>query len=78
LIVSGEEALGLPGGLEAHHDALAPPSWLMAVLRTIVQAFMLSMFDTRHDLSLGRAVAREFVGYHHTRRDALLLEQLAQ
>src|SRR3954471_8553948 len=36
------------------------------------------MLDTGHDLSLGRTVAREFVGDHHARCDALLLEQLTQ
>src|SRR5919112_1649624 len=39
---------------------------------------MLPMLDTRHDLSFGRAVAGEFVGDHHARCNALLLEQLAQ
>src|SRR5215213_7076186 len=39
---------------------------------------MLPMLDTRYDLSFGRAVAREFVGDHHARSDALLPEQLAQ
>ena len=36
------------------------------------------MHDTRHDLSFCGTVAREFVGDHHARCDALLLEQLAQ
>lgn len=39
---------------------------------------MLPMFDVRHDLSLARAVARDFIRDHHTRRDALPLGQLAQ
>src|SRR4051812_10208110 len=39
---------------------------------------MLPMLNTRYDLSFGRAVAREFVGDHHARCDALLLEQLPQ
>lgn len=50
----------------------------MAAFRSIAQASMLSMLAPRHDLSLGHAVAREFVGVHHARYDALLLEQLAQ
>jgi hypothetical protein len=37
LIVSREEALRLPGRLEALHDALASAGWLMRVLRAIVQ-----------------------------------------
>ncbi len=50
----------------------------MAVLGSIVQTLMLPMLDTRHDLSLGRAVAGEFIGDHYPWNDALLLEQLAQ
>ena len=36
------------------------------------------MFNTRHDLSFGCAVAGEFVRDHHTRCYALLLKQLSQ
>src|SRR5215207_4760045 len=36
------------------------------------------MLDTGHDLSFCGSVACEFVGDHHPRRDALLLEQLSQ
>jgi hypothetical protein len=50
----------------------------MAVLRTIVQASVLSMLDTRHDLSLGCTVAGQLVRDPHTRSDALLLKKLAQ
>jgi hypothetical protein len=50
----------------------------MTVLGSIVRTTMLSVLDTRHDLSLGRAVARELIGDHHARSSALLLEQLAQ
>ena len=50
----------------------------MAVFRMIVQSLMLPMLDTGHDLSFCGTVAREFVGDHHARCDALLLEQLAQ
>jgi len=39
---------------------------------------MLPMLDIRHDLSLSRAIAREFVGDHHARSLALLLEEFAQ
>lgn len=50
----------------------------MAVLGSIIQPSMLAMLDAGHDRSLGRAVAREFVGDHHARCYALLLEQLPQ
>ena len=50
----------------------------MAVLGSIVQAFMLSVLDTGHDLPLGRAVASQFVRDHHAWCHALLLEQLPQ
>jgi hypothetical protein len=39
---------------------------------------MPAMFENRHDLSLSRTVAREFVSDQHTWRPALLLEQLQQ
>jgi hypothetical protein len=54
LIMNREEALGLTGRPEALHNALASSGGLMAVLGSIVQAPMLPMLDTRHDLSLGR------------------------
>jgi len=50
----------------------------MTVLRAIVQAPVLPMFDTRHDLSFGRTVAGQFVCDHHAWSGALLLEQLSQ
>jgi hypothetical protein len=48
----------------------------MSVLPRIVQAPMLTMFDTRHDLSPGSAVAGEFVGDHHARSGARFLSSL--
>src|SRR5215213_4315390 len=50
----------------------------MAVLGAIVQALVLPMLDTGHHSPLCGTVAREFVGDHHARCDALLLEQLTQ
>jgi hypothetical protein len=78
LVMNREKALGLAGGLEALHDALASSGRLMAVLRTIVQASVLSMLDTRHDLSLGCTVAGQLVRDHHARCSVLLLKKLAQ
>ena len=50
----------------------------MAVLGTIVQTFMLSVFNTGHHDPLRGGIARQLIGDHHTRCDALLLEQLAE
>src|SRR4051812_4175478 len=78
LIVNREKALGLPGGLEPLHDALAPLSRLMRILGAIVHALMLPMLNARHDHSLRGGRAGQFIGEHHTRCLAMLLEQLAQ
>jgi hypothetical protein len=50
----------------------------MTVLRAIVQAPVLPMFDTRHDLSLGHTIAGQLIRDHHARRHTLLLEQPPQ
>lgn len=49
----------------------------MGILRPIVQAFMRTVFDPRHDLSLCSVVRPKLVGDHHARRAALALQQLA-
>jgi hypothetical protein len=46
----------------------------MAVLGTIVQAFMLSVFDTGYDNLLCGSVASQFVCNYHSRYHALLLK----
>ena len=51
---------------------------LMAVLGTIVQTFMLPMLHARHHSSFRSGIAGQFVGDHHARCLAMLLEQLAQ
>ena len=38
----------------------------MGILRPVIQAFMRTVFDARHDVAFGRAVGSEFVGDHHT------------
>src|SRR3954447_25971362 len=73
LIVSGEEALGLAGRLEALHLPLPSSGRLMGILRPVVQAFMSSMLDPRHDLLLCGPVARQLVCDHNTGRAHLLL-----
>jgi hypothetical protein len=53
LVMNGEEALGLPGRLEALHDALSSPRWLVRILRPIVEPLVLTVFDSRHDFARG-------------------------
>jgi hypothetical protein len=50
----------------------------MAVLRTIIQAPVLAVFDTWHDFALGSPIAGQIVGDHHARSLALLLQQFPQ
>src|SRR4051812_30935168 len=78
LIVGGEKPLHLPRRLEALHDPLSSSRWLVGILRPVVEAFVLAMLDAGHDLPLGRGIAAQLVGDQHTRRAALLLQQLAQ
>src|SRR3954452_14534462 len=50
----------------------------MGILRPVVQAFMSSMLDPRHDLLLCGPVARQLVCDHNTGRAHLLLQKLAK
>ena len=50
----------------------------MGILRPVVEALVLAVLDAGHDLPLGGTVAAQLVGDQHTRRAALLLQQLAQ
>src|SRR5271166_815649 len=78
LIVGGKKLLHLPRRLEALHDPLSSASWLVGILRPVIEAFVLAVLDARHDLSLGRGVAFQLVGDQHTRRSSLLLQQFAE
>src|SRR5271165_3809984 len=78
LIVGGKKPLHLPRRLEALHDPLSSASWLVGILRPVIEAFVLAVLDARHDLSLGRGVASQLVGDQHTRRSSLLLQQFAE
>jgi hypothetical protein len=44
---------------------------------SIVQPFMRTMLNARHDLAFGGIVGLEFVCDYHARREALALEQLS-
>src|SRR3954449_3791363 len=75
LIVGGEETLCLARRLEALHLALSSARRLVRILGSVVQALMLAMLDTGHNLPLGRSVTRELVGDHDAGRPALPLQQ---
>jgi hypothetical protein len=53
LIMAGEKPLHLPRRLEPLHDPLSSPGRPVGILRPIVEAFVLPMLDTGHDLALG-------------------------
>jgi len=78
LVVDGKEALDLPRRLEPLHDPLSSSGWLMGVFGPVVEAFVLSVLDARHDLPLGGGVALQLVGDEHTRCPTLSLEELAE
>ena len=75
LIMDGKEPLHLPRRLEAFHDPLSSSGRLVGIFRPVVEAFVLAVLDTRHDLTLGGTVAAQLVGDQHTRRSSLLLQQ---
>jgi len=64
--------------LKRFHDPLASSGRLVRILRPIVEAFVLAMFDTRHDFALCGAIRAEFVGDHDARGPHLLPDQFAQ
>src|ERR1700722_17762248 len=49
------------------HDPFASPRRLMRILRAIVQAFMLAMFDSKTHLRSRGSVGPELVRHHHAR-----------
>ena len=76
--MSGEKALSMASRLEAPHHAFPLPCRLMRILRTVIQAFVLPVFDTQQDLALGCAIAGKFVGDEHTRHVLAAFEELAE
>jgi hypothetical protein len=55
-------------GFETLHDPLASSGWLVRIPRPIVEAFVVTMFDTGHDLALCRYIGAEFISDHNARR----------
>jgi hypothetical protein len=75
---SGKESLGVSGGLEPLHVSLPLTSWLMRILRAVVQIPMLAMFHPWENLALGGCVALQFVGDDYTRDVGQAFEELAE
>lgn len=63
--------------LEALHDPLSPPDWLVRILRPIVQPFVGTMLNAGHDLPLCGVVRSKLIGDHHPRPSAPALQQFA-
>ena len=78
LIVGGKKALRLAGRFEPLHLSLSPPSRLVRIFRSVVQALVLATRDAGHDLRLCRAVAGKLVDDQYAGRSHLLFQQLAQ
>lgn len=76
-IMDGDEALVMPRRLDAFHDPFPPSDWLVGIRRPIVQAFVRTMRDTWHDLSLCRVVGSKLISDHHPRCPTLALQQPA-
>jgi hypothetical protein len=68
LIVNRQKPLCLPGRFESLHNPFASPCRQVRVLRAIVQALVLAMFDAEAHLRPRSAVRTELVGDHDARR----------
>ena len=68
LIVNRQKPLRLSGRFESLHDPFASPCRLMRILRAIVQALMLAMFDAKAHLRPRSAIGTELVRDHDARR----------
>jgi hypothetical protein len=76
--ICGEKPLRMTRRLEPLHTPLPLACRLMGVLRAIVQIAVLTMFDTRQNLSLRRAIAFEFVRDDDPRDVSEPFEQLTE
>ena len=57
----------MTGGFEALHAPRALTRRPMRVLTPVIEVGTLAMFDPRQYLTLGRAIALEFIGDDHAR-----------
>ena len=65
--VGGEEPLGVARGFEPVQVSFSLTSWLMRILRAVVQIPVLAMFHSWENLAFGGSIALEFVGDDHAR-----------
>ena len=68
----------MPSRREALHDPFTLAGWLMRVLGTVVEVAALAVFHAWHTFSLGRSIAREFVGDEHTWHVLASFQKLAK
>ncbi len=76
--IGGEKPLCLAWGLEPLHAPFPLPCWLVGVLGAVIEIAVLSVFHTRENLPLRRAVAFEFVCDDHPSNVLTALEELAE
>lgn len=73
-----EKPLGVARRFEPWHRSFTLARWLMRVLRSIVQAFVLSLLHARQHVFFGGAIAPELIGDQHARDLLTPFEQLAE
>src|SRR5262245_40129343 len=71
-----KEALGVAGGFEPAHGALALACWLVRILCAVVQPSVLAMFHVRQYLAFRCSITAELIGYQHTWHVLTALQQL--
>src|SRR5499427_6641661 len=76
--IRGQEALGMPGGLEPLHAMLPLARRPMGVLTPVIEIATLAMFHPGGDLPFGRAITLELVRDDHPWHVLQALEQLAK
>ena len=73
-----QEALGMAGGFEPSRRAFTLTCRLMRVLRAVVEAAVLTVFDARQDLTFGGAIAGKLVSDEHPGHVGAALEELTE
>jgi hypothetical protein len=74
--IRGQNALGVPRGLESVHPPFPLPCGLMGVCGPIIQRAVLALFDAGEELPLHSAVALELVRDDHLWDVLTSLEEL--
>ena len=70
--------MGMTGRLEPAHGSFALARGLMRDFRTIVEALVPTMLDTRHQILLGGLVAAELIRDEYARHVGPAFEELAE